>query len=115
MKKKLIKKEIDILADCVDVERNEVFQWTLRTDNYGNYRNSATCKNCFDIISELKIKRIIFSTENEDFKIIKTQHYKTEHVSNGNRFLNMTDDEKKSRMQKKRQTSLSPTHIKYTK
>lgn len=89
--------------------------YVVRTDNYGNYRNSAPCKNCFDIISELKIKRIIFSTENEDFKIIKTQDYKTEHVSNGNRFLNMTDDEKKSRMQKKRQTSLSPTHIKYTK
>jgi len=36
MKINLTKKEIDILADCVDVERNEVFQWTLGTDNYGN-------------------------------------------------------------------------------
>ena len=36
MKINLTKKEIDILADCVDVERNEVFQWTTGADTYGN-------------------------------------------------------------------------------
>jgi len=45
MKINLTKKEIDILADCVDVERNEVFQWTLRIDNYGNPIPSENRKN----------------------------------------------------------------------
>ena len=75
----------------------------VRTDNYGNYRNSAPCKNCFSMISELKIKRIIFSTEDENFQIFKTEDYKTEHISNGNRFLTMTDEEKNTRIKKKKQ------------
>ena len=54
------------------------------------------------MISELKIKRIIFSTEDENFQIVKTEDYKTEHISNGNRFLNMTDEEKNTRMRKKK-------------
>ena len=77
--------------------------YVVRTDNYGNYRNSAPCKNCFNIISELKIKRIIFSTEDENFQIVKTENYKTEHISNGNRFLNMTQEEKNTRMRKKKE------------
>ena len=56
------------------------------------------------MITELKIKRIIFSTEDENFQIFKTEDYKTEHISNGNRFLNMTDEEKNTRMRKKKTT-----------
>ena len=53
------------------------------------------------MITELKIKRIIFSTEDENFQIFKTEDYKTEHISNGNRFLTMTDEEKNTRIRKK--------------
>ena len=55
------------------------------------------------MITELKIKRIIFSTEDENFQIFKTEDYKTEHISNGNRFLTMTDEEKNTRIRKKKQ------------
>lgn len=43
--------------------------------------------NCFHIICELNIKKIIFSSENENFEIHKTNEYTTKHVSHGNRYL----------------------------
>jgi len=48
--------------------------------------NSAPCMNCFNVISKLNIKRIIFSTEN-DFTSCKTNEYKTNHISHGNRIM----------------------------
>jgi len=57
-----------------------------RTNSAGNYSNSAPCMNCFNVIKELNIKKIIFSIEN-DFKVFKTAEYHTTHVSHGNRFL----------------------------
>lgn len=72
----------------------------MRTDTNGNYRNSAPCKNCYSVISSLGIKRIIFSDDDDKFKIVKTSEYKTEHISNGNRYLNMSDQEKRDRRKK---------------
>mgnify|MGYP003658711209 CR=1 FL=1 len=48
--------------------------------------NSAPCMNCFNVISKLNIKRMIFSTD-EDFKSCKTAEYQTNHVSHGNRMM----------------------------
>jgi len=48
--------------------------------------NSAPCINCFNVIRQLNIKKIIFSIEN-DFMIYKTNEYHTDHVSHGNRFI----------------------------
>jgi deoxycytidylate deaminase len=48
--------------------------------------NSAPCINCFNVICELNIKKIIFSSTS-DFEIHKTSEYHTDHVSHGNRFL----------------------------
>ena len=59
----------------------------MRTNNDGEYRNSAPCQQCFNVISELNIKKIVFST-NEDFEIHKPKDFSTNHVSHGNRFLN---------------------------
>ena len=58
----------------------------MRTNNDGQYKNSAPCQNCFNIISELNIKKIIFSTEN-DFQISKPSEFSTNHISHGNRVL----------------------------
>ena len=43
--------------------------------------------NCLNVICELNIKKIIFSSENDEFEIHKTSDYHTDHVSNGNRYL----------------------------
>ena len=53
----------------------------------GNFKNSAPCKNCLSVIMELKIKRLIFSTDDNDFRVCKACDYETEHVSVGNRWL----------------------------
>jgi len=58
----------------------------VRTNNHGNYMNSAPCINCFNVIRKLNIKRMIFSTDN-DFKSCKTKEYMTDHVSHGNRMM----------------------------
>ena len=60
--------------------------YVVRTDNEGNYRNSAPCLNCYNIIAKLNIKKIIYSTDN-DFTICKTSEYHTTHISHGNRFI----------------------------
>ena len=59
--------------------------YIVRINNRGEYRNSAPCVACFDLIVELNIKKIIFST-NDDFKIYKTSEFETEHISSGNRY-----------------------------
>lgn len=70
---------------------NKIFKKTtlyiVRTDINGNYRNSAPCKDCFNVIRELNIKKLIFSSENNDFQVHKTSDYHTEHISHGNRYL----------------------------
>jgi deoxycytidylate deaminase len=48
---------------------------------------SAPCSNCYEMITKLNIKKIVFSTD-EDFVVYKTCDYSTDHVSQGNRFLN---------------------------
>ena len=60
--------------------------YIVRTDTDGNYRNSAPCINCFKMISDLNIKKIIFSTDN-DFESYKTSEFTTKHISHGNRYL----------------------------
>ena len=43
-------------------------------------------------------KSDIFSDENNSFKSFKTCDYFTKHISNGNRYLNMTAEERKKNM-----------------
>jgi deoxycytidylate deaminase len=59
----------------------------VRTNSEGKYRNSAPCQHCFNVINELNIKKIVFSTD-DNFEIHKPSEYTTTHISHGNRFLN---------------------------
>lgn len=62
------------------------------------------------------IKRIIFSADEDEFTIVKTSDYYTEHISNGNRYLNMTDEEKRERRRKPKPTiQTNPYPIKVIK
>jgi CxxC motif-containing protein len=47
---------------------------------------SAPCINCFETITKLNVKKIIYSIEN-DFVCYKTSEYCTNHISQGNRYL----------------------------
>lgn len=58
----------------------------MRTDDKGGFKNSAPCSNCARVISDLNIKKIVYSTE-EGFISMKAENYKTEHISHGNRHV----------------------------
>lgn len=60
--------------------------YVVRTDNAGNYRNSAPCSHCHHVISLLNIKKIVFSID-DGFVSYKTEDYTTDHISHGNRFI----------------------------
>ena len=71
--------------------------YVVRQDAMGNFKNSAPCKNCLSVILELKIKRLIFSIDDNDFHICKACDYETEHVSVGNRWLQNPNKQPKKR------------------
>ena len=60
--------------------------YIVRTDGKGNFRNSAPCSNCFELINKLNIKRIIFSTDTY-FETCKPINFQTSHISSGNRHI----------------------------
>lgn len=68
--------------------------YVVRTDKTGNYLNSAPCRDCFKIIKELSIKKIIYSTNDNKFEMYKSEDYETNHISNGNRFLKLSNGNK---------------------
>ena len=61
--------------------------YVVRTDDKGNFKNSAPCGNCTKVINELRIKKVVFSTEGGSFVSIKSENYKTDHISHGNRHI----------------------------
>ena len=93
-----LKIKLTTCAASIFIEENRVFYepkvlkkatlYVVRTDSNNNYINSAPCKDCYSIISNLFIKNIIFSSNINEFIKYKTEDYSTEHISNGNRFLN---------------------------
>ena len=56
------------------MNKEKIFRKTtlyiVRTDGNGNFRNSAPCKDCFEMIIKLNIKKMVFST-NTGFEIYK--------------------------------------------
>jgi deoxycytidylate deaminase len=65
----------------------DIVLYVVRRDAYGNFTNSAPCMNCFKVISELNIKKIVYSIEDNKFTMCKPCDYETKHISVGNRIL----------------------------
>jgi len=65
----------------------DIVLYVVRRDAHGKFTNSAPCINCFKVISELNIKKIVYSMDNNEFNICKPCDYETKHVSLGNRIL----------------------------
>lgn len=68
-------------------EFKDLVLYVIRRDSCGNFANSAPCMNCFKVISELNIKKIIYSINGNEFNICKPCDYETNHISQGNRIL----------------------------
>ena len=60
--------------------------YVVRTDDKCGFKNSAPCSNCARVISDLNIKKIVYSTE-DGFISMKAENYKTDHISHGNRHV----------------------------
>ena len=65
----------------------DIVLYVVRRDAYGKFTNSAPCMNCFKVISELNIKKIVYSIDGNDFNACKPCEYTTNHISVGNRIL----------------------------
>ena len=65
----------------------DIVLYVVRLDAYGRFTNSAPCMNCFKVISELNIKKIVYSMDDNKFNMCKPCEYETTHLSVGNRLL----------------------------
>jgi deoxycytidylate deaminase len=53
-----------------------------------NYKDSAPCSRCADVMKKLNIKYIIYSNNIGSLTKCKVRDYMTEHISHGNQSLN---------------------------
>ena len=61
--------------------------YVARIDKMNNLKDSRPCTNCYNIIKGLGIKKIIYSTDNNDYDICKTCKYKPENTSLGYSYI----------------------------
>ena len=61
--------------------------YVARIDKMNNLKDSRPCTNCYNIIKGLGIKKIIYSTDKNDYDICKTCKYKPENTSLGYNFI----------------------------
>jgi tRNA(Arg) A34 adenosine deaminase TadA len=61
--------------------------YIVRINNNGKLCSSAPCINCFNIISKMGIKKIVYSDSNGKIKSSCTKKYKINHMSYGQRYL----------------------------
>ena len=62
--------------------------YITRIDKTNNCKESGPCMDCLGVIKKLKIKRIIYSTDNNEFVICKPEKYAISYEASGRRFIN---------------------------
>lgn len=60
-----------------------------------SFKDSAPCIDCIKIIRSLKIKKIVYSTDNEGFTSVKPDDYTTDHETLGMRLFRSKTSVKK--------------------
>ena len=61
--------------------------YVVRVNSQNKLGYSAPCHNCLKIIKELEIKKVIFTTENQNVEIIDPKVFKNNHITLGYRLL----------------------------
>ncbi len=64
--------------------------YVVRCDNKNNLQDSSPCYNCLNMIIQLNIKRIVFSSKDNTFISSDPSKLNINHVSAGNKFLKKT-------------------------
>ena len=57
--------------------------YVVRVNRHDEVKYSAPCQNCLSIIKTLQIKKVVYSTENTGFKIVKPQYYSNNYITLG--------------------------------
>lgn len=61
--------------------------YVVRCDSKNNLQDSAPCQNCLNTIIYFNIKRIVFSSKNNEFISCSPCDLEISHISAGNKFL----------------------------
>lgn len=61
--------------------------YVVRCNNKGILTESAPCVNCLNMMKFLDIKRIVYSTENNEFVSCKPCDIKITHISAGSKHI----------------------------
>ena len=62
--------------------------YVVRRDPKGGMQDSAPCKDCHKTILQLKIKKIVYSSSNDNIIVCKPCDYQTGHECQGRKHLN---------------------------
>ena len=68
--------------------------YVVRCDKNNNLQDSAPCCNCLNTIINLKIKKIVFSSSNNEIISINPSDLNLNHVSSGERLLRKRSNKK---------------------
>ena len=61
--------------------------YVVRVNKKGELCSSAPCINCYNIISKVGIKKIVYSNSNGEIVSCYTKNYKIKHISYGQRYM----------------------------
>ena len=67
-----------------------------------NLQDSAPCHNCLDILIDLNIKRIVFSSKDNTFISENPKNITLNHESAGNKFINKEKNKNKENIAPKK-------------
>ena len=67
----------------------KIIIYIVRSDRHGEIKDSAPCVDCMKVILGLGIKKIVYSTSDGKFIIVKPEDYKVVHISIGRKLLDL--------------------------
>lgn len=63
--------------------------YIVRCDRHGEIKDSAPCVDCMKVILGLCIKKLVYSTNEGKFIIVKPEDYNVVHISIGRKLLDL--------------------------
>ncbi len=80
----------------------------VRCDNKDNLQDSAPCENCINTITNLNIKKIIYSSINNTFIRSIPEDLVPSHISAGNKFLIKNLQKTQTKTVREEKTKIKP-------
>lgn len=79
--------EIDVLRKCLKLQKKKINLYIVRISENDEYKNSAPCNMCVNILKQHNVKMIIYSTDNGLLQKCKLIHYVSNHISGGQKAI----------------------------